>query len=149
MDNSLKSAQQGQYQPPTINPVHVVPQPPVSVSIGAKEQGVITQTETQNIIVPTETEPKLSPEVKEAGVEVVQSENPPLSQDIKQMGVEMAKDAVPVATQPIGLVQLPMTKQQALQALKQNKKDPKLSVDWLALFVLKLIKKQEKQKASV
>lgn len=103
-----------------------------------KEQAPPVGMQETPYIQPSEAEPVLSKEVSEAGVEPV-SEMPKLTIEDKRAGLEPAKEAVPVQTEPTGVIQLPMTAQQARSILKVHKKVTD-SFRWLALLILRQIK---------
>ena len=110
--------------------------PPGSVH---KEQGpVATTAPTSEFVKPSETEPALSKELQEMGVESVPN-TPDLDQDHADAGIVHAKESVPVKTEPSGTVQLPMTQTQAQSILKLHKKVSD-SVVWLATLILKQFK---------
>ena len=88
----------------------------------------------------SDKEPKLHPEVAETGVEVV-SERPPLTVEHKDLGI---KESIPEpATEPTGSVQFPMTKQQADNVTKNDKKVTN-SIFWLAISVIRQFLKKRK-----
>ena len=97
------------------------------------------------IAKPSETEPKLHSEVKEAGVETV-SEKLEIKKEHTQAGIEHAKESVPVKTEPspsITVPNSPMTEQKARETLRLHKKISN-SVLWMAISVLRQIKKDRK-----
>ena len=63
---------------------------------------------------PSEVEPKIRPELEEIGVRV------PESPKVESADITHAKESVPVKTEPSGLSQIPMTEEEARQALKHE-----------------------------
>lgn len=141
MDNPAQKTQ----NPSLVTPAPVSPQqqpvPPVPVSGIQKELqvGPISQPTTETLIKPTETEPVLSPEVSEAGVEAHDYETIHLTEEQKKAGILPAKEATPMPTEPSGMVHLPMDPKKAHIVLKTHKKIAD-SIVWLALLVLKQVK---------
>lgn len=129
-------------QPVPQIPVDQASQPPVVPAATPHKEAEPIATHSQapdEFIQPSENiEPAITPEVAEAGVEVV-SERPPLPDAAQKLGVTHAKESTPVQTQPTGQVQLPMTKQQAHQTLKLHKKVTD-SIVWLAFLILRQFK---------
>lgn len=110
-------------------------QPAQPVGSVQKETGHVS-----DFVKPTEHAPKISPELRKAGVEESPNhEVPKLSLEDKKAGLGLAKEHTPVVTQPTGSVKLPMTGQQAKLALHKKISD---SMRWLALLVLRQLKKQ-------
>ncbi|MFH1186599.1 MAG: hypothetical protein V1697_00305 [Candidatus Levyibacteriota bacterium] len=107
-----------------------------SANVIHKETEPIAASEP--LVLSSEKEPELHPEVKTAGVEIV-SEAPKLTKEDAEAGITYAKEATPVETEPSGKVQLPMTEQKAEETLKMHKKIAE-SIRWLALSVLRQIK---------
>lgn len=87
-------------------------------------------------ITPSEHEPNLHPEVKEAGVEVI-SETPRITVEHQKAGIELAKESVPVKTQPTGSITL--TPSQAQRLSKSGNVND--SISWLAKLLIKHFKK--------
>lgn len=110
------------------------------VSSPQKEQiePVLGQTPPE-WVKPSEKEPEIHPEIAEAGIKET-SELPELKEDHKKAGIELAKESTPVSTEPLGIVELPMTQAQASNIVKKNK-DSANALVWLAILVLKQIKK--------
>lgn len=116
-------------------------QPIPSVSIH-KEQAPVAVSPEQ-IMQPTEKAPELYPEVAEVGVEhVVQM--PALTPSQQQAGVAFAKESIPHPTSPSGMVQLPMTTEQAQQVVKTHKTVTD-SIYWLATLVLMQVKRMHEK----
>lgn len=117
------------------------PSVPITPS-GQKESAPIVVQDVPHAPSPLEASQKevqLAPEVAEIGVEAV-SEMPTLVQEHAEAGIELAKGAVIPQTQPSGVVQLPMTEEEALKIVKLHKKVAD-SIFWLATLVLMHIKK--------
>ena len=133
---------QNQVQNPTAGPgITSQPVQPVPPSAGTvhKEQGpVVSISQTSEFIKPSESEPQISQELKEIGVESV-SHIPTLTEEHRQAGIYHAKESVPVPTEPTGSVQLPMSQAQAQSVLKLHKKVSD-SIVWLAALILKQFK---------
>ena len=109
------------------------------VSVPQKEfEAIPSPLNNQEVVKPTELEPKLNQEVKEAGVEVV-SEKPVLDHKHGEIGVIHSHESITVQTEPSGIVQLPMTAQQAQNIIKTHKGIAD-SIVWLAVLVLRQIK---------
>ncbi len=124
------------------------PSAPVGVAGGSNKEAAPISIDiskpSESLIRPSEAEPQLHPEVKEAGVEVSPNhEVPSLTYDDKQAGLTHAKEVTPVATEPSGLVNMPfptpMTLQQAETVIKtdRNTADSKL---WLGTLIRKLFR---------
>lgn len=109
---------------------------PVATPLSApqKEQQPVA-SETSEFIKPSEAEPIIHPELAEAGVEKVK-EVPDLTLEDKKAGLSAAKESVPVSTAPSGLVQLPMTEEEARQTIKKTSISD--SRHWLAVLVEKV-----------
>lgn len=106
---------------------------PVATPVSApqKEQ----QPAVSEFLKPSEAEPVIQPELSEAGVEKVK-EVPDLTLEDKKAGLEPAKESVPVSTTPSGLVQLPMTEEEAVRTIKTTSVSD--SRHWLAVLVEKV-----------
>lgn len=145
MDNSAQKTQSPSLVTPAPAPSQQPPQQqavqPMPVSGIQKELqvGPISQPTTETLIKPTETEPMLTPEVSEIGVEAHDHETIRLTEEQKKAGILPAKEATPVPTEPSGMVHLPMAPQQAHIILQTHKKISD-SIVWLALLVLKQVK---------
>lgn len=128
MDDTVQNQQNTVPTPPAPQP-----QQPQSVPVGSS---VVKEHEPETIAVepiqPSETEPYLDKEEKEAGVEKV-SESPQLSEDQKQAGIAYAKETTPVSTTPSSNIVLPMTEEEAIKIIKTtNAADSK---HWLAVLI--------------
>lgn len=117
------------------------------VGTGLKEQGshmVQEAPETQDLVMESSPEMKLSPEVVEAGVEA-KNEAPVILKEHEQVGLQHAGATVPVQI-PQDLKAWPLTKQQAQAVIAVHKK-VKESVTWLAMLILKQFKVAERKSA--
>lgn len=143
MDTTAQQSQNPQTHPQDSSAVQTVqPQPVVPVGQPNKEFGPVA---TSDVLKPTETAPVISPEVAEHGVEVVKStETVPLTLEDQKHGVTHAKETMPVHTEPKGMVTLPLTQQQAVATLKTTK-SVKESIAWLAVLVLKQLKRMHEK----
>jgi len=113
-----------------------VSQPPPSISGASKEHAPIPVTAATEIIKPTEQEPVLAPELKEAGVETVpEADKLQIPQDLKAAGVEVIKTAAPVPVATSINDSLPMTEKEAISKIKTN--PPNSSVRWFATEINK------------
>lgn len=121
--------------------------PPVSAPVSGpqKEAQPIQTVEApvSEVLQPSEPMPVLSPEVKEAGVEV-QKEHPELTLHDQKAGVQLAGDATPVSTQP-SQVQFVMPKEEA-QTLAKAHTSIWESLVWKIALILKQYKKSEVKK---
>lgn len=118
------------------------PQSPQTVSSSGKELAPVALEErnSQEIVVPTESEPILSPEVKEAGVTHVPShEQIQVVPELQAVGVAPVKTAVSVQVAPSDKIQLPMTVIEAENTVKTHTTAD--SVRWFAALVLEHIKR--------
>lgn len=104
------------------------------VSAPQKEQQPVS-SEVSEFVKPSEAEPVIHPELAEAGVEKIK-EVPDLTLEDKKAGLSAAKESVPVSTVPSGLVQLPMTEEEARRTIKTTK--PSDSRHWWAVLVEKV-----------
>ncbi|MBI1982525.1 MAG: hypothetical protein HYU49_01805 [Candidatus Levybacteria bacterium] len=128
-------APQAQDQPQASVGGSVVQQPVVTpVSAPQKEQQPPASSVSE-FVKPSEAEPAIHPELAEVGVEKV-SEVPELTLEDKKAGLAPAKESVPVLTQPSGLIQLPMTEEEARRTIKTTNVSD--SRHWLAVLVEKM-----------
>lgn len=104
------------------------------VSVPQKEQQPVSP-EISEFVKPSEAEPVIHPELAEAGVEKVK-EVPDLTLEDRKAGLSAAKESVPVSTTPSGLVQLPMTEEEAKRTIKTTSVSD--SRHWLAVLVEKV-----------
>lgn len=122
-----------------------VPTPPAGVQPvgGSREQGSSSQSINSEVVMPTEVEPVISPEVKEAGVEAVPNKYQiQIKPELKNVGVTAVKTAVPVPTAPSGSIQLPMTEEEARKNIKTHPVFD--SARWLSTQILEQLKKMHK-----
>jgi hypothetical protein len=141
-------AQQASPPQGDAQPVLIPPQP---VSGPNKEFVPLAKpadTQVQEIIQPTETEPSVPLELQELGVEAQSSpEQPKISQEVQKVtGITPAKDAVPVPTTPSNMVQLPsfpMNGEQAENAIKTHPVSD--SIRWLASLIIEQTKRAQRQ----
>lgn len=92
---------------------------------------------TEPLIIPSETEPRLHPEVEAAGVEIV-NEKPKITEEHLKVGLNHAKESTSVKVEPSDRIQYPISESDAKKALKVHQKVKK-SIAWLALSVLRQI----------
>lgn len=119
--------------------------PPVGIQPvgGPREQGPSSQMNASEIVIPTEVEPVVSPEVKEAGVITVPNqEQIHVSPELKNAGVAAVKTAVPVQTTPSYSIQLPITEEEAKKNIKIHPVFD--SARWLSTQILEQFKKMHK-----
>lgn len=103
---------------------------------GHKEHAPVQEMAVHEAVKPTEIEPVIDQELKEAGVEKAPDvERPELSVAEQNAGVAHAKEAVPVPALPttVHLPELPMTHEQVLETVKTHKQDD--TVVWYAKLV--------------
>jgi hypothetical protein len=114
----------------------VQPQPVAEpISVGQKEQEpIVASPKTSEYLASSETQPELSKEVKEAGVEEI-SEKVSLTQDQQAAGVRHAGPTVEPKTEPEGKVKLPLTEEEVQRVEKKEK--PSNSIKWLAAIIKK------------
>lgn len=135
MDDANQNTQLADTQPQAPGGGSVVQQPAVTpVSVPQKEQQPVS-SEVSEFVKPSEAEPVIHPELSEVGVEKVK-EVPDLTLEDKKAGLEPSSESVPVSTAPSGLVQLPMTEEEALRTIKTTKASD--SRHWLAVLVEKV-----------
>jgi len=106
-----------------------------SVPVGSinKETGPVS-----DYVKASESEPQIHPEAADVGVEAVSEEKPQLTEDHFKIGI---REPIPEPQiEPTGNVQLPMTQQQAAQAVKTDKNITD-SILWMATAVLRQLKK--------
>lgn len=138
MDNSLpNTTQNSQQQQSPAQPVGSVAKEfgPIGASVESKPEEYIQPSGT-------ETQPEVSAELQEHGVEAVTNqERPQLTEQDKKAGIEHAKESVPAPTQVTTLshVQFPMTEEEAEQKFKTTKMDD--SDHWLAALVKRVYEK--------
>lgn len=114
---------------------------------GHKEHGPISQAKTE-FTKPVEAQPEIAPSTPEITIpqELEKTiEKSPAAQEPKiekNTPAKLAKESTPVSTTPTGLVQLPMTYQEALQ--KEKKSTFWDSMHWLAAQIIYQFRKNEK-----
>lgn len=126
---------QGQAAPVQTPP----PAQPVVPSVSIHKEQAPVAVSPEQVMQPTEAPPQLHPEVLASGVEHV-TPMPPLTSSQQQAGIELAKESVPHPVSPSGMVQLPLTAQQAQQVVKTHKKVTD-SIFWLATLILMQFKR--------
>ncbi|MBI2622018.1 hypothetical protein HYW66_00050, partial [Candidatus Microgenomates bacterium] len=89
----------------------------------------------RSYIEQVERAPEIPPEVAQVGVAPI-SQTAPLTKEDREAGIIEAGEAVPTKTEPEGLVNLPLTEQEARSALRIHK-NIKEAIVWLANFVLR------------
>lgn len=138
---------QGQVQS-QVAPITQAPAP-APVSVPQKEQESVLVSSgggTTEGIKPSEPELVIHPELTRVGVEQV-SELPTLTAEQEEIGIRLAKEAVPVPQAPTGIVQLPMTEQEAKKVVRLHKKITE-SILWLARLVLRQVQIMHQKVAS-
>lgn len=117
------------------------PAPQVAVSGPHKEHAPVTiEAPVAEYMQPTEVEPVLQPEVKEAGVEIVeQQERPEITVEQKSMGVSHAPPVMPVSVPQAQTVTLPYTPEQVATLAKTTKVED--SDHWLVLLTKYIMQK--------
>lgn len=130
MDDANQNVQPADTQPQVQGQ-----QPAVTpVSAPQKEQQPVP-SEVSEFVKPSEAGPVIHPELREVGVKEV-TEVPDLTLEDKKAGLSAAKESVPVSTAPSGLVQLPMTEEEARHTIKTTSISD--SRHWLAVLVEKV-----------
>lgn len=105
-----------------------------------KELGPISEDTTQlNELSPSgaEVNHKISQELKNIGVQETE-DRPDLTEDHKQAGINHAGASIPPQTAPTGLIELPLTREEAFAEVKGKK--PNDSGWGLGKLVLKVLK---------
>jgi len=110
-------------------------QQPQAGGIGSlvKEHGPVATGDLR----PSGIEPEIHPELEQIGVKSV-PEFPTVGPSEQNAGIRPAKESVPVQTSPSGLVQTPMTEEEARLTLKHAK--PTESSFGLATLIVKFFK---------
>ena len=141
--SSLPPAQQVNdqiTQTPVVAPVQPVQQPVSPISGGNKEHGPVGRVSEYVTPHHTEVAPTIPQEVREAGVEPIESvEQPNVPQEAKQAGVEPAKESVPVtfSDQPVASVlPTPMNYPEAVKEIQGNPANSKTWLGMLSKYVL-------------
>lgn len=139
------SARQPTPQPIAVPASTVPPGPSVPIAGHKEAEPVRVTADVSEIVIPSEQAPELHPEVEAAGVEVSPNhEVPQLTLADKKAGLDYAKEATPVVVQPTGMVQLPMTEEQAKQTINVHKKFSDAML-WFAMTILKQYKRMHQQ----
>ncbi len=118
-----------------------IPTPPNAMSGPLKEFGPTVAAPVAEVLTPSDVEPDIPQEVKEAGVEASpNTEQPKIPQQVQQLtGIKPVSDAVPVPTAPSDTIQLPMPEPEAEQVIKTKKVAD--SIRWLATLILEQAKR--------
>ena len=140
MDDKNKTQGQTQGQQPQQSQVGdtqgqvQTQQQPQAAGVGSlvKEHGPVATDVRLSI-----PEPEIHPELEQIDVKSV-PEFPEVKPEHKAVGIEPAKESVPAQTAPSGLVQTPMTEEEARLTLKHAK--PTESSFGLATLILKFFK---------
>jgi len=131
--NTPPAPQADQAQPRAqVQPV----QPVVPAGSINKEAGPVSAADAE-FIKPTDTEPQLSPELKESGIEV-KNDKPNLTFEHKELGLDHAGSNITVSTQPTAPIKLPMSEKEIADKLKTGQDDD--SGKWLAGLIQKIMK---------
>lgn len=120
-------------------------QPENLTGSSAKEVAPTTSgvNNTSEVVKPTETEPIIVSELKEAGVKVTPNLNQPvIPKEVKEI-VTPVKTAVPVSTEPTGLIQLPFDETKAKEIAKKS--NVTQSIKWLAMLIVEQAQKTHAQ----
>jgi hypothetical protein len=119
-----------------------IPTPPNAVSGPLKEFGPSVAVPAE-IVMPTDVEPDIPQEVKEAGVEASpNTEQPKISQSVQHAtGIQPAHDAVPVPITPSDMIKLPMAEADAVQIIKTRSVAE--AIRWFATLILRQTKRTQ------
>jgi hypothetical protein len=109
-------------------------QPVVPTGSLNKETGPVS-TPAPEFIKPSETEPQISQDLKELGIEAKKDE-PNVSSEHKGI-IEHAKQFAPISTPPSGKIVMPMSEEEIEKQLKTGQDDD--SGKWLARLIKKII----------
>lgn len=126
-----------------------VPNPTLQGQVGLpqKEQEplAVWEQSKRDLIeqAPLEKGPEVDQELAEAGIEKVH-DKPHLTLEDKKAGIRLAKESVEVKTASSGLVNMPLTEEEAKRVLKVHKKISD-SVVWLAAEIVKQFKIMHKK----
>ena len=110
-------------------------QPVASVGSVNKETAPVAAPNSE-FIKPSEAEPQVNKELKEAGVEV-RSDSPNLTPEHKELGIDHAGPSVPVSTVSASSIQYPMSEEEIKEQLKTGQDDSYKK--WLARLIDKVI----------
>lgn len=123
-----------------------VSQPQSPVGGPHKEMAPVPQPTTEYLKPTTESQPELSQELAEIGVEhATDQEKVTIPHVVQQAGVTHAKESVPVHTSPQGTVQLMDTPREEL-VLRSKAGPVTEAARWFALFLLRQVDKVAYQK---
>jgi hypothetical protein len=129
--NAASVAQDDQIQSQTqVQPV----QPVVPAGSLNKEAGPINAPASE-LIKPSETEPQISEDLKELGIEAKKDE-PRIADEHKGL-VEHAKQFSPISMPPSGKIVMPMSEEEIEKQLKTGQDDD--SGKWFARLIKKII----------
>jgi len=136
MDDNIKNVNQNANP---VNPVgQAQPQTPVqpAAPVGApnKETGPVSIPFSE-FVKPSETQPQISQELADLGVETKKDE-PNITDEHKRI-IGHAKQFTPVPTGPSGKVTMPMSEEEVVAKLKIGQDDD--SGKWLARLIKKII----------
>lgn len=115
-------------------PQAVIPMPPTVIASSPEIQPQRVNP-TESLVIPSEQEPIIHPEVREAGVSSV-PKTPPITQEQKNVGIQPAKETTVVSTEPTGKIKLPIPESKAEEIIK-NDKDTQDSAVWLATVIIR------------
>lgn len=110
-------------------------QPVVSAGSLHKEAELHSVDQPQKFIEPSEKEPQLTPELKEAGVEA-KKDGPDIADEDKQL-INHAKQFTPVPTTPSNKIIMPMSEEEIASKLKTGQDDD--SAKWLVQLINKIM----------
>ena len=111
-------------------------QPVVPVGSPNKETGPVGESISE-FVKPSETEPQISQELKDIGIEE-EKDAPDLTFEHKKAGIDHAGPYTPFPNQSSGKVKLPMSEAEIENQLKTGQDDD--SGKWLAGLIQKIIK---------
>jgi hypothetical protein len=139
MDDNNKTVNQN--TPPVIHSDQAQPQAQVQpvqpvASTGSlnKETGPVSASASE-FVKPSETEPQISEDLKELGIEAKKDE-PSVTDEHKGV-IDHAKQFTPVSAPPPGKIVMPMSEEEIEKQLKTGQDDD--SGKWLARLIKKII----------
>lgn len=131
---AVPADQANQSQPQAVvQPVYEPSMPMGSVN---KEAGPVVSPVPESAS-PTDTEPQISAELKDLGVET-KSEKPELTPEHKELGVDHVGSNITVSVHAPASVKLPMTEEEIADRLKTGQDDD--SGKWLAGLIQKIVR---------
>jgi hypothetical protein len=141
MDDNVKNVSQNtspmvQDDQAQVQPVVAPVQPVAPAGSVNKEAGPVGRSDS-DFIKPSETEPQVDKDLKEAGVET-ESDKPTLTFEHKDLGISHVGANITPVTQSSASVQLPMTEEEIGNKLKTGQNDD--SERWLAGLLNKIMK---------